>query len=195
MEKFLIAALGNIGAEYQGTRHNAGFDVADAFAAKHGAAFQSGRLADITEIRYRGKLLIVIKPTTYMNLSGRAVKYWMDKERIDAEHILVIMDDIAIPLAKLRLRASGSDGGHNGLKSIQESIGTTAYPRLRFGIGGDYPKGHQVEFVLGKWTDSELPIVSRKIQASAEVIESFVVRGLPMAMNEANKLDFSPDIV
>jgi PTH1 family peptidyl-tRNA hydrolase len=195
MEKFLIAALGNIGAEYQGTRHNAGFDVADAFAAKHGAAFQSGRLADITEIRYRGKLLIVIKPTTYMNLSGRAVKYWMDKERIDAEHILVIMDDIAIPLAKLRLRASGSDGGHNGLKSIQENIGTTAYPRLRFGIGGDYPKGHQVEFVLGKWTDSELPIVSRKIQASAEVIESFVVRGLPMAMNEANKLDFSPDIV
>jgi PTH1 family peptidyl-tRNA hydrolase len=195
MEKFLIAALGNIGAEYQGTRHNAGFDVADAFAAKHGAAFQSGRLADITEIRYRGKLLIVIKPTTYMNLSGRAVKYWMDKERIDAEHILVIMDDIAIPLAKLRLRASGSDGGHNGLKSIQENIGTTAYPRLRFGIGGDYPKGHQVEFVLGKWTDSELPIVSRKIQASAEVIESFVVRGLPMAMNEANKLDFGPDIV
>ena len=195
MEKFLIAALGNIGAEYQGTRHNAGFDVADAFAAKHGAAFQSGRLADITEIRYRGKLLIVIKPTTYMNLSGRAVKYWMDKERIDAEHILVIMDDIAIPLAKLRSRASGSDGGHNGLKSIQESIGTTAYPRLRFGIGGDYPKGHQVEFVLGKWTDSELPIVSRKIQASAEVIESFVVRGLPMAMNEANKLDFGPDIV
>ena len=195
MEKFLIAALGNIGAEYQGTRHNAGFDVADAFAAKHGAAFQSGRLADITEIRYRGKLLIVIKPTTYMNLSGRAVKYWMDKERIDAEHILVIMDDIAIPLAKLRLRASGSDGGHNGLKSIQESIGTTAYPRLRFGIGGDYPKGHQVEFVLGKWTDSELPIVSRKIHASAEVIESFVVRGLPMAMNEANKLDFGPDIV
>ena len=195
MEKFLIAALGNIGAEYQGTRHNAGFDVADAFAAKHGAAFQSGRLADITEIRYRGKLLIVIKPTTYMNLSGRAVKYWMDKERIDAEHILVIMDDIAIPLAKLRLRASGSDGGHNGLKSIQESIGTTAYPRLRFGIGGDYPKGHQVEFVLGKWTDSELPIVSRKIQASAEVIESFVVRGLPIAMNEANKLDFTPDIV
>ena len=195
MEKFLIAALGNIGAEYQGTRHNAGFDVADAFAAKHGAAFQSGRLADITEIRYRGKLLIVIKPTTYMNLSGRAVKYWMDKERIDADHILVIMDDIAIPLAKLRLRASGSDGGHNGLKSIQESIGTTAYPRLRFGIGGDYPKGHQVEFVLGKWTDSELPMVSRKIQASAEVIESFVVRGLPMAMNEANKLDFGPDIV
>ncbi|MFY8046092.1 MAG: aminoacyl-tRNA hydrolase [Chitinophagaceae bacterium] len=195
MEKFLIAALGNIGAEYQGTRHNAGFDVADAFAAKHGAAFQSGRLADITEIRYRGKLLIVIKPTTYMNLSGRAVKYWMEKERIDADHILVIMDDIAIPLAKLRLRASGSDGGHNGLKSIQESIGTTAYPRLRFGIGGDYPKGHQVEFVLGKWTDSELPIVSRKIQASAEVIESFVVRGLPMAMNEANKLDFGPDIV
>jgi PTH1 family peptidyl-tRNA hydrolase len=195
MEKFLIAALGNIGAEYQGTRHNAGFDVADAFAAKHGAAFQSGRLADITEIRYRGKLLIVIKPTTYMNLSGRAVKYWMDKERIDAEHILVIMDDIAIPLAKLRLRASGSDGGHNGLKSIQESIGTTVYPRLRFGIGGDYPKGHQVEFVLGKWTDSELPMVSRKIQASAEVIESFVVRGLPMAMNEANKLDFGPDIV
>lgn len=192
MEKFLIAGLGNIGAEYHGTRHNAGFDVADALAAKHGAQFQSGRLADIAEVRFRGKLLILIKPTTYMNLSGRAVKYWMDKEKIAADHVLVVMDDIAIPLAKLRLRASGSDGGHNGLKSIQETLGTTAYPRLRFGIGGNYPKGGQVDFVLGKWDAAELPVVREKIAASTEVIESFAVRGLAIAMNHVNKLDFGP---
>ncbi len=190
MEKFLIAALGNIGAEYQGTRHNVGFDVADALAAKHGVSFQSGRLADIAEVRFRGKLLILIKPTTYMNLSGKAVKYWMDKEKVPMENLLVILDDIAIPLSKLRLRASGSDGGHNGLKSIQECLATTGYPRLRFGIGGNYPKGRQVEFVLGKWSADEVPVVQKKIAAAAEVIESFAVRGLAIAMNEVNKLDF-----
>lgn len=190
MEKFLIAALGNIGAEYQGTRHNVGFDVADALAAKHGVSFQSGRLADIAEVRFRGKLLILIKPTTYMNLSGKAVKYWMDKEKVPLENLLVILDDIAIPLSKLRLRASGSDGGHNGLKSIQECLATTGYPRLRFGIGGNYPKGRQVEFVLGKWSADEVPVVQKKIAAAAEVIESFAVRGLAIAMNEVNKLDF-----
>lgn len=190
MEKFLIAALGNIGAEYHGTRHNVGFDVADALAAKHGVPFQSGRLADIAEIRFRGKLLILIKPTTYMNLSGKAVKYWLDKEKVPMEHLLVILDDIAIPLSKLRLRASGSDGGHNGLKSIQESLVSTDYPRLRFGIGGNYPKGRQVEFVLGKWSADEVPVVQKKIAAAAEVIESFAVRGLAIAMNEVNKLDF-----
>jgi peptidyl-tRNA hydrolase, PTH1 family len=191
MEKFLIAALGNIGTEYQGTRHNAGFDVADELVAKHGGSFQTGRLADIAELRFRGKQLVVIKPTTYMNLSGKAVKYWMDKEKIPAERVLVIVDDIAIPLSRLRLRASGSDGGHNGLKSIQEYLGTVEYPRLRFGIGGDYPKGRQVEFVLGKWADAEKPLVRKKALISAEVIETFVVRGLAVAMNEANKLEIT----
>lgn len=189
MEKFLIAALGNIGPEYAGTRHNAGFDVADELAAKHKAIFQPGRLADVTEIRFKGKLLVVVKPTTYMNLSGRAVKYWMDKEKIPVERVLVVVDDIAIPLSRLRLRASGSDGGHNGLKSIQETLGTQEYPRLRFGIGGDYPKGRQVEFVLGKWADAEAPLVKKKSILAAEVIETFAVRGMAVAMNEANKLE------
>jgi PTH1 family peptidyl-tRNA hydrolase len=165
--------------------------VADELVAKHGGSFQTGRLADIAELRFRGKQLVVIKPTTYMNLSGKAVKYWMDKEKIPAERVLVIVDDIAIPLSRLRLRASGSDGGHNGLKSIQEYLGTVEYPRLRFGIGGDYPKGRQVEFVLGKWSDAEKPLVRKKALISAEVIETFVVRGLAVAMNEANKLEIT----
>jgi len=192
MEKFLIAGLGNIGPDYQGTRHNAGFEVADEFASKHGVKFQSGRLADIAEIKFRGKLLIVIKPSTYMNLSGRAVKYWMDKEKIAPDRVLVILDDIAIPLSKFRLRASGSDGGHNGLKSIQEALGTTEYPRLRFGIGGDYPKGAQIDFVLGPWTDAELGVVKKKTKVAAEVIETFAVRGLAIAMNEVNKMEITP---
>jgi peptidyl-tRNA hydrolase, PTH1 family len=189
MEKFLIAALGNIGPDYQGTRHNAGFDVADQFALKHGVSFQSGRLADVAEIKFRGKLLIVIKPTTYMNLSGRAVKYWMDKEKIAPDHVLVIVDDIAIPLSRFRLRASGSDGGHNGLKSIQESLATVEYPRLRFGIGADYPKGRQIDFVLSRWDDEEMPVVKKKTTIAAEVIETFAIRGLAVAMNDVNKME------
>ena len=191
MEKFLIAALGNIGPEYQNTRHNAGFIVANELASKHGVNFQSGRLADIAQIKYRGKLLIVIKPTTYMNLSGRAVKYWMEKENIAADHVLVVVDDIAIPLSKFRLRASGSDGGHNGLKSIQESLATTEYPRLRFGIGGAYPKGGQIDFVLGPWTNEEIPLVRKKAVTAAEVIETFAVRGLALTMNEVNKMEIT----
>ncbi|HLO81248.1 MAG TPA: aminoacyl-tRNA hydrolase [Chitinophagaceae bacterium] len=190
MEKYLIAGLGNIGPEYAGTRHNAGFEVADTLVLKHKGIFRSARLADMAEIRVRGKLLTVIKPTTYMNLSGKAVKYWMDKENIPPERVLVIMDDLAIPLSRLRLRPSGSDGGHNGLKSIQETIGTVNYPRLRFGIGAPYPKGMQIEFVLGKWDFVEIPIVKKKIDKSVEVIESFVFRGLSAAMNEVNNLEF-----
>ncbi len=190
MEKFLIAGLGNMGPEYAGTRHNAGFEVADALVIKHKGTFRSARLADMAEIRVRGKILTVIKPSTYMNLSGKAVKYWMDKENIPPERVLVIMDDLAIPLSRLRLRPSGSDGGHNGLKSIQELIGTVNYPRLRFGIGAPYPKGFQIEFVLGKWDFVEIPIVKKKIEKSVEVIESFVFRGLAAAMNEVNNLEF-----
>jgi peptidyl-tRNA hydrolase, PTH1 family len=190
MDKFLIACLGNIGTEYSGTRHNAGFEVADALARKHNVQFQSSRLADIAEIKLKGRMLFVIKPTTYMNLSGKAVKYWMDREKIDLSRVLVVLDDLAIPLSRLRLRPSGNDGGHNGLKSIQETLGTIDYPRLRFGIGGDFPKGRQVDFVLGKWDQQEMGIVREKIEKSVEVIESFVLRGLEPAMNEVNKMNF-----
>ncbi len=190
MDKFLIACLGNIGPEYSGTRHNAGFEVADALARKHGVVFQSARLADQLLIKIKGKLLVVIKPTTYMNLSGKSIKYWLDKEKIDVNRLLVVLDDIAIPLSRLRLRPSGNDGGHNGLKSIQESLGTIDYPRLRFGIGGDFPKGRQVDFVLGKWDEKELVIVKEKVEKCVEAIETFALRGLEPAMNEVNKMNF-----
>lgn len=191
MDKFLIVGLGNIGPEYVGTRHNAGFEVADALVQKHNGAFRSSRLADVSELKLRGKLLIVIKPTTFMNLSGKAVKYWMDKENIPSERVFVILDDLAIPLNRLRIRPTGSDGGHNGLKSIQECINTTAYPRLRFGIGAEYPKGRQVEFVLGKWDSVEIPVVRKKLEKSVEVIETFAFRGVAAAMNEVNNLEFA----
>jgi peptidyl-tRNA hydrolase, PTH1 family len=190
MDKFLIACLGNIGPEYSGTRHNAGFEVADTMARKHNVSFQSARLADMTEIRLKGKLLVLIKPTTYMNLSGKSVKYWLEKEKIDLSRLLVVLDDIAIPLNRLRLRPSGNDGGHNGLKSIQEHLGTIDYSRLRFGIGGDFPRGRQVDFVLGKWAPEESNIVKQKIDKSTEVIETFALRGLEPAMNEVNKMIF-----
>ena len=190
MSKFLIAGLGNIGQDYKGTRHNIGFDIADALVLKHGISFTSDRLADKAEIRWKGKTVVVIKPTTYMNLSGRAVKYWMDKEKIDIESILVIVDEIALPLSKLPLRPSGSDAGHNGLKSVQEVLMTDKYPRLRFGIGNDYPKGRQVEYVLGKWNPDEIPLVLQKIEKSVEIIEKFVSIGIALTMNEVNKLEF-----
>lgn len=190
MEKFLIAGLGNIGAEYAGTRHNIGFDVADALIRKYNGLVHSGRLADVSEIKIKGRIVIVIKPTTYMNLSGRAVKYWLDKEKIPLGNLLIIMDDLAIPLEKLRLRSGGSDGGHNGLKSIQECLGTSNYTRLRFGIGANFPKGQQVDFVLGKWQTGEVPMVENKISKSLEIIETFILGGVEIAMNEANKLSF-----
>jgi PTH1 family peptidyl-tRNA hydrolase len=191
MDKFLIVGLGNIGSEYDGTRHNIGFQVVDFLAQKHSALFQTGRLADVSYCKIKGKMLVLIKPTTFMNLSGRAVKYWLDKENIAPENLLVILDDLAIPLSKLRLRPAGSDGGHNGLKSIQESLGSANYARLRFGIGATYPKGRQVEFVLGKWDEAEIPVVKRKVEKSAELVETYVLRGLEPAMNEVNKMDFS----
>jgi len=190
MSKFLLVGLGNIGAEYAHTRHNIGFDVIDFFVAKHGASFQTERLADMANIRFRGKTLICIKPSTYMNLSGRAVKYWMDKEKVPLSNILVIVDELAIPLSKLRLKTKGGHAGHNGLKSIEESLGTTEYPRLRFGIGNDYPKGMQVDFVLGKWTAPEKIIVGKKIEKCSEAIESYVVAGPALTMNTLNNLDF-----
>ena len=148
--KFLIVGLGNVGNEYAHTRHNIGFDVVNAFVQKHEASFRTDRLAYVAEVKWKGKIFVCICPTTFMNLSGKAVKYWMDKEKILLENTLTIVDDIALPLSKLRMRPSGSDAGHNGLKSIHEVLGTINYPKLRFGIGNDYPKGHQSDFVLGK---------------------------------------------
>lgn len=186
--KFLIVGLGNVGNEYAHTRHNIGFDVVMAFVNKHGGTFQSGRLAYTAEVRWKGRIFVCICPTTFMNLSGKAVKYWMDKEKLSPVQILVAFDDIAIPLDKIRLRPGGSDAGHNGLKSIQESLGTTEYPRLRFGIGSNYPKGMQSDFVLGKWRPEEAPLVQKKIEVSVEAIETFATDGMSTAMNKFNNL-------
>ncbi|HJW17533.1 MAG TPA: aminoacyl-tRNA hydrolase, partial [Flavisolibacter sp.] len=161
--KFLIVGLGNIGNEYAHTRHNIGFDVVMAFVSKHGGQLKQERLAYMAEVKWKGRIFVCICPTTYMNLSGKAVKYWMDKEKIGIENVLIVVDDLALPLSKLRIRPGGSDAGHNGLKSIQESLGTTAYPKLRFGIGNSFPKGMQSEFVLGKWNKEEEGIVELKI--------------------------------
>ncbi len=189
--KFLIVGLGNIGNEYAHTRHNIGFDVVNAFVHKHGGQFTTDRLAYIATVRWKGRGFVCICPTTYMNLSGKAVRYWFDKEKIAIENLLVILDDVALPLDKLRLRPGGSDGGHNGLKSIQEALGTLDYPRLRFGIGNNYPKGMQSDFVLGKWTKEEEPLVRQKIEKSVEVIENFATQGFSFAMNQVNNQRFS----
>ncbi|MGZ5135066.1 MAG: aminoacyl-tRNA hydrolase [Flavitalea sp.] len=190
MGKFLIVGLGNIGTEYVGTRHNIGFELAEAFVKIHESQFSSNRLAEMAAVKWRGRQVIVIKPTTFMNLSGRAVKYWMDTENIPLESVLVIVDDVALPLSKIRLRPSGSDGGHNGLKSIQEALQTDKYPKLRFGIGNDYPKGRQVDYVLGKWSPLQLPLVQLKMDKCVKVIEDFVTIGIERTMNEVNKMEF-----
>jgi len=189
--KFLIVGLGNPGEEYAHTRHNIGYDVAWSLVTKQGGSFKSDRLAYTGEVKWKGKKLFCICPTTFMNLSGKAVKYWMDKEKIPVENILVIVDEVALPLTKLRLRAGGSDAGHNGLKSIHESLGTTEYPRLRFGIGNDYPKGMQSEFVLGKWKKAEEPLVKLKVEKAVETIETFATAGITTAMNLVNHKEFT----
>ena len=189
MSKFLIIGLGNIGPEYAHTRHNIGFDVLDAFVIKQGGFFKSDRLADVAEVKWKGKTFICVKPTTFMNLSGKAFKYWMDKEKIEIENTLTIVDDLALPISKIRLRASGSEAGHNGLKDIQLTLGTDAYPKLRFGIGNDFKKGQQIDFVLGKWNAAEKKMVELKIEKSVEVIESFASIGLSRTMTMANALE------
>jgi peptidyl-tRNA hydrolase, PTH1 family len=191
--KFLIVGLGNPGEEYAHTRHNIGFDVVGAFVSKHDSHFKSDRLAYTAEVKWKGRKFICICPTTFMNLSGKAVKYWMDKEKIPIENILVIVDEVAIPLNKLRIRAGGSDAGHNGLKSIHEALGTTEYPRLRFGIGNDYPRGMQSDFVLGKWKKTEEPVVKHKIEKAVEAIETFATAGITTAMNLVNHKEFAPE--
>ena len=188
MSKFLIVGLGNVGAEYNHSRHNIGFDVLDAFVIKNNGQYKLDRLAYVSEVKWKGRVFICIKPTTYMNLSGKAFTYWLNKEKIEIENSLTIVDDLALPLNKLRLRASGSDAGHNGLRDIQLMLGTDKYPKLRFGIGNNFPKGMQVEFVLGKWFPEEKPIVIKKIEMAVEVIEQFSAIGIEKAMNFANNL-------
>ncbi len=189
MNKFLIIGLGNIGEEYKNTRHNIGFDVVDAFAKKNNAEWKVERLASVANCKIKGKQIILIKPTTYMNLSGKALKYWMDKEKIELENIFVIVDDLALPLSKNRIRGDGSDAGHNGLKDIQFMLQTTKYSRLRFGIGNVFAKGTQVNFVLGKWLFDEVELVQKKVELCTELIEKFVLEGLTNTMNYANKLE------
>ena len=191
MSKFLIVGLGNIGNEYRHTRHNIGFDILDAFVLKHGGFFKLDRLAEVAEVKWKGKIFICIKPTTYMNLSGKAFKYWLDKEKIIVDNTLTIVDDLALPIEKMRLRPSGSDAGHNGLKDIQLMLGTDKYAKLRFGIGNNFPKGMQAEFVLSKWLPAEQPIVNKKIEKSIEVIESFAAIGVERTMNTINNLSFA----
>ncbi len=190
MSRFLIAGLGNTGPAYANTRHNIGFDIADALAEKHKASFHADRLAEVASFTIKGREVVVIKPTTFMNLSGRAVRHWLDQNKLTLQQLLVVVDDLALPLSRLRLRPSGSDAGHNGLKSIQETLGTVDYPKLRFGIGNHFPKGRQVDFVLGKWTDEELPLVRLKIEKSVEVIENFIFTGIERTMTEVNKKEF-----
>ncbi len=188
---FLIAGLGNIGPDYEGTRHNIGFDVADALVSKHGGSFSIDRLAAKAEISYRGKIITCIKPSTFMNLSGKAVRYWLEKKKVSMEHLLVITDDIALPLSRLRLRGNGSDAGHNGLRSIFEELQTEKYARLRYGIGNNFPRGMQVEYVLGRWHKEDLPLVKLKNEKAVQIVESFVHMGLERTMNDYNKIEIT----
>lgn len=184
--KYLIAGLGNIGAEYHNTRHNIGFDVLDHLAEKGDFTFNSDRLADYAYWKFKGRHIHFIKPTTYMNLSGRSISYWLEKLKLKPEQLLVIVDDLAIPLGKLRIKSKGSDGGHNGLKSINEHLKTQNYPRLRFGIGDNFNRGNQVNFVLGKWEAEEIKLRDEAVSKSTEAIKSYVTQGLARTMNQFN---------
>lgn len=185
--KYLIVGLGNIGAEYADTRHNIGFMVADELAQQAGATFSTLRYAYYAEFRQRGHGVYIIKPTTYMNLSGKAVNYWMHELKIPLENVLAIVDDLALPFGKIRLRAKGGNAGHNGLKSIEALCGGQNYPRLRFGIGDDFPKGRQVDYVLSGFDTDELPELPELIERSVQVVNSFVNVGVEITMNQFNK--------
>ncbi|MCX6265833.1 MAG: aminoacyl-tRNA hydrolase [Bacteroidetes bacterium] len=185
--KHLIVGLGNIGDEYADTRHNVGFMAVDALAINFKSTFEVGRLASVARMSLKGRTLVVIKPTTYMNLSGKSVRYWMQKEDIPKENILVIVDDLALPLGALRLKSKGSDGGHNGLISIIETIESAEFARLRIGIGNDFAKGHQVDYVLGRWSADESKLMIPRIEITVELIKSFVLIGAERTMNFFNK--------
>lgn len=187
MSKFLIVGLGNIGEEYAETRHNIGFKIVDHLANEASVKFSSDRYADVAEVKHKGKQLILIKPTTYMNLSGKAVNYWLQSEKIAVENMMVLVDELALPFGKIRIGPKGSDGGHNGLKSIQETLNSANYPRLRFGISNEFSKGSQVNYVLGKWNEEELKTLDERIKYSAEACKAFAFIGLERCMNEFNK--------
>jgi len=184
--KYLIAGLGNIGTEYANTRHNIGFVVADALAGTQKGKFETERLASVARIKFKGRTLVVIKPTTYMNLSGKAVKYWLTKEKIPLNKLLVVLDDIALPLGTLRMKKQGGDAGHNGLTDIIEKLGTNVFPRLRVGVGNDFPRGFQVDYVLGEWSRSETDILIPRVEKAVEIIKSFVTLNTDRTMNLYN---------
>ena len=185
MDKYLICGLGNPGAEYAGTRHNTGFMVLDAFAKASNVVFEDKRYGFVAETSVKGRKVFLLKPTTFMNLSGNAVRYWLNKENIDQKRLLVISDDVALPLGQFRLKASGSNGGHNGLGNIIQLIGQD-FPRLRIGIGNDYPRGGQIDWVLGKYSEEDLKTLQPTIDTSADIIKSFVLQGIDETMNKYN---------
>ncbi|CAM1343242.1 Peptidyl-tRNA hydrolase [Tenacibaculum aestuarii] len=186
MKKFLIVGLGNIGEKYDNTRHNIGFKIVDAFVKEYDGSFESEKLGDVATLKIKGKTVIVLKPNTYMNLSGKSVKYWMQKENIQIENLLIITDDLNIDFGKIRIKGKGSSGGHNGLKDIQDKFNTGAYPRFRFGVGADYSKGRQVDYVLGEWSSEEESAMIERIPTSVNAITSFINAGLANTMNEFN---------
>ena len=184
--KYLIVGLGNIGSEYHGTRHNIGFTILDALAEASNIVFTAQRYGAVAEMRLKNQQLLLLKPSTYMNLSGEAVRYWLIKEKIDLDHLLVIVDDIALPFGQVRIRPKGADGGHNGLKSITECLGSQQWARLRFGIGNDFPPGAQVDYVLGYPTPEELEILPDRAKVATDAIKTFCLSGVTFAMNNYN---------
>ncbi len=184
--KYLVAGLGNVGDEYVSTRHNIGFNIADALARSAGAFFVNDRLAFRTEIKHKGRTIILIKPTTYMNLSGRAVNYWMQQEKISLENLLIVTDDIALPFGIIRLRAKGNPGGHNGLKNISETLQTEQFARARFGIGNNFGRGKQIDYVLGGWSEEEQNLLPERIAVAVDLIKSFAAAGITQTMNNFN---------
>ena len=184
--KYLIVGLGNVGPQYVETRHNIGFKVADALAGASDALFSTDRYGDVSTVRVRGRQLVVLKPSTFMNLSGKAVNYWLQKEKLPIERLLVITDDLALPFGKQRLRLKGSDGGHNGLKSIIETLGSTNFARLRIGVGNEFSRGRQVDYVLGEWDDDQRRGLSERVHVAVETIQSFVTAGGSRTMTDFN---------
>jgi peptidyl-tRNA hydrolase, PTH1 family len=187
MMKYLIVGLGNIGAEYEFTRHNIGFEVLDYFVKKDEKFFKQETLGSLAELKYRGRTLYLLKPNTYMNRSGKSVSYWMNKLKIPKENIFVVVDDLALPFGKLRIRSSGSDAGHNGLKDINFTLGGNDYPRLRFGIGNEFKKGQQIDYVLGVWTPEESEKLPELIEKSIEAVKAFCFLGIQLTMTNFNK--------
>lgn len=186
MKKFLVVGLGNIGEKYAGTRHNIGFQILDALVLAKECDFKSERFGNVASLKIKGKSVLCLKPSTYMNLSGKAVKYWMEKEKIPLNQVLVITDDINLPFGTIRLKAKGSDGGHNGLKDIQEQLNTTMYHRFRFGVGSDFSAGQQTDYVLGIWAEEEAKALVERKERAIKLIESFVHAGAKNTMNTFN---------